>query len=294
MLYRPIKWPFKPSSGSLWFTCLLPWRQVDACKSLFTEWHRFTRGQPFCQFTENPTCRRISWKLRVIGLSKQWNPMVCALQSHMVTEWLTCVVPWGPRSCTRSRWSRRSTPRQGAGCMCAQTAPHTRQRWIGKIITTLPWFLKTPASTRDHKVRTTALRRASTWADRSTPSTHRRLWEPWSRPASLTLPQLTVYLCGRIQVFLSSTTRRGSSSSLSRMSQVMETRRNRANITYHSPGWKPPNPTHTPGRASGQVILHTAAYQEMLSVYDHNYKSHSWRVKSFHADSIWLDCSDTV
>lgn len=141
------------------------------------------------------------------------------------------------------------------------TCAGPRKQWIGKIIITLLRFLKTPVPTRDHRGRSTATvrRPASTWAGRFTPSTHRRPWEPWSRPAFLTLFPHTVCPCGTIQVCLSFITLRASSSSssslLSRPLLGTETWGNRADITSRFPGWKPPSLTRTAGKDSGQVFL---------------------------------------
>lgn len=153
-------------------------------------------------------------------------------------------------------------------CVCvyangppADTGP--RQPWIGKITFIPLRFLKTPARTRDHRVMTTATAArhpASTWAGRSTPSTHRRPWEPWSRPAFLTLLPLTVCrVCGRNLAYPSSSTTTSTSSNSRRSSRLQATVTpwNRADITCHSPGWKPLNPTHTPGKDSGQVNTQT-------------------------------------
>lgn len=203
--------------------------------------------------------------------------MLRALQSHMVTEWHTCAQLGGARSCARGRWSRRWTPRQAVGTVHVRAdgpaVPGPRQPWIGKIITMPLSFLKTLVSTRGHRVKTTATARrpASIWADRCTRSTHRRPWGPWSRPAFLTLALLSAYpACGRIQVCLSSTTHRVSSSSPYSPSQAMETQENRADITSLSPGWKPPNLTRISRRDSGQVNPQTTTHQEMSFVLDHD------------------------
>lgn len=189
-------------------------------------------------------------------------PMAWALQDHMVAEWHLCGAVRASQLRLRQGELKVYTEvGRRLRCVCVRTGP--RQPWIGKITFIPLRFLKTPARTRDHRVMTTttaARHPASTWAGRSTPSTHRRPWEPWSRPAFLTLLPLTVCrVCGRILACPSSstTTSTSSNSRPSSRLQATVTPWNRADITCHSPGWKPLNPTHTPGKDSGQVNTQT-------------------------------------
>lgn len=250
----------KPSSlrlGSCRFTCSLV-----CCSS--GDKHRWVPGKrcAIYRLALIYALWSIYWKLPNIletggycsaVLNKQWNQW---LWRCGVTWWQSDTPVWRKRAlqlrCRQVGQKVHTESEYRYGTCAGPPKP-----WIGKIIITLLRFLKSPVPTREHKERTTATvhRPASTWAGRFIPSTHRRPWELWNRPAFLTSSPPTVYPCGKIQVYLHFIILRASSSSLSSPLQVMVTRGNRTDTTSLSPGWKPPNLTRTPGKDNGQVIL---------------------------------------
>lgn len=180
--------------------------------------------------------------------------MALTLRGHMAADWHTCEEQRASQRGQVGQKGHSEAGRRNGAC----AAP--RETWIGKTTTTLLRFLRTPAPTRDYRRRTTVpvRRRASTWADRSTRSTRLRPWELWTRPTFQISSRLTLYPCGRTRARLSFIILWVCSPSSSRRSPRLLatlTRGSRADIPYLSPGWKPPNPTHTPGKDSGQVII---------------------------------------
>lgn len=234
------------------FTCSLVGANTGGCQvnaAVFTEWHWFTRCVQFTEEKKIPQAAEYPGNCGAVGPANSGANGLVAAESHGGRVTHLC----GAAGASQLRQRQVEQKVHAEARRRYGTCARPRKPWIGKITITPLRFLKTHVPTRDHTGRTTATARrpASTWAGRCTPPTHRRPWEPWSRPACLTLAPLTVYKCGRTRH--SSTILRGSSSSLSSPPRAMGTRGNRADTTSRSPGWKPPNLTHTPGRDSGQV-----------------------------------------
>lgn len=248
--------------------------------AVFTDWHWFTRQRPMCS---------MYWKLGDMGLPFWANSETNgfdAAESHGGRVTHLC----GAERALQLHYRQVEQKVHTEAGRRYGTCAGPRKQWIGKIIITLLRFLKTPVPTRDHRERTTVTvrRPASTWAGRFTPSTHRRPWEPWNRPAFLTLFPLTVYPCGTIQVCLSFIILRASTSSLSRRLLATVTRGNRADITSLFPGWKPPSLTHTPGKDSGQVFLPNHYILENQFFWTHNNKQSLNRRLRFDCIHCWL------